>query len=197
MSLTQRTEMRRCGRRYKTEVDAALSKGALVGGKTPFECPLPGCGGWHLREAMPGEPRGLARKVQADTGFPPAVKLAIRARAGDGDPDNAVCEACGVWLGRYGGEIQHIIARGSGGTSLPEIGSVVNGCLLCGCAALRTGCHGRCEKRDPEMNERGFWRLHGERPGTTPLEMHGRDGGFTRWLTPDGHYSTTPTVGDA
>lgn len=135
----------------------------------------------------PGHARG-----SGSAGFSAAVKLAIRRRAGSGDASEALCESCGIWLGLHGGEVQHIICRGSGGTSLPEINSVRNGTLLCGSGALRTGCHGKAEDRDPEMYERGFWRKHGEKVGACPLMLHGRDGGFTRWLTADGGYSAEP-----
>jgi hypothetical protein len=127
--------------------------------------------------------RGTGRK---DTGFSPAVKLAIRTRAGGGNPDEAGAECCGIHLGRHGGEIQHIIARGSGGTSRPEISRVINGALMC------LPHHAEAEKRLPKWYDRGFWRKNAETPGMVPLEMHGADGGVTRYLTPDGGYSEFP-----
>jgi hypothetical protein len=88
------------------------------------------------------------------TGFSPAVRRLIRTRAGDGDPFDACCEACAFWLGEYGGQIQHIVARGKGGSRYRN--GAGNGALLCG--TVYEGCHGECEKRRPKMRERGFWR---------------------------------------
>jgi hypothetical protein len=186
MSLTTRTEMSRCGHRFPTEEAAASHKRALSGSAVPVPCSL-GQDHWHLAAATAA---GLPKRTPAsDTGFPAVVKLMIRARAGDGDPDNAVCECHGYWMGRYGGDIQHVIASGSGGTSRPEINSVRNGALMCWPG------HDLAEARDPEMYERGFWRWSHETVGAAPLVMRGADGGFTRWLTADGGYSATPPGG--
>lgn len=135
-------------------------------------------------------PRTAPPRTRRDTGFSAAVKLAVRTRAGDGDPEQALAECCGIWLGRYGGEIQHIIARGSGGTSRPGISSIRNAALMC------RPDHALAENRDPELYERGFWRCNAEEVGAAPLMLHGRDGGFTRWLTEDGGYGTTPPEGN-
>lgn len=131
---------------------------------------------------------GRARNQARDTGFSQAVKLAIRARAGDGDPDQALAECCGIWLGRYGGDIQHIIARGAGGSSRPSVNFVINGALMC------RPHHELAESRDPGMYERGFWRHSWEVAGACPLMLHG---GFTRWLLADGTYGTEAPGGDA
>jgi hypothetical protein len=127
-----------------------------------------------------------------DTGFPAEVKLLIRTRAGNGDPEQARCEACNVWLGLHGGQIQHIYARGKGGTSDPLYNSAANGAALCGTS--ETGDHGLCEDRDPHMNEMGFWRKRNgkERPGDYPIMLHGQGGGRLAWLTPEGDYADAP-----
>lgn len=153
--------------------------------RSPFRTPpapsqIPHLTGVDLRPVSP-PPR-----PRRDTGFTAAVKLAVRKRAGDGDAGRALCECCGTWLGQYGGDIQHVIARGMGGTSRPEIDSVINAALLC------RRDHDTAEARDPELYDRGFWRYSWEEVGAAPLELHGRDGGFTRYLTADGGYSTTP-----
>lgn len=153
-----------------------------------------------LKRAVPPRPTGQPvrrpplkavadGRAQRDTGFPAAVKLAIRTRAGNGDPDQAACEACGIWLGRYGGQIQHIYARGSGGSSLWLYRSAANGALLCG--TRYTGDHGLCEDRDPDMEAMGFWRRRNglEKPGDYPIMLHGQGGGVLVWLTPDGGYA--------
>ena len=140
-------------------------------------------------ERSPQRVRAASPRVR-DTGFSPAVKLAVRKRAGGGDAGLALCERCGTWLGQYGGDIQHIISRGSGGTSRPEISSVQNAALMC------RRDHETAEARDPELYARGFWRWNAETPGVVPLMLHGRDDGFTRWLTADGTYSATAPGGE-
>lgn len=109
------------------------------------------------------------RRTQRDTGFSRAVKLQIRTRAGQGDPDNAVCECCGTYLGRYGGQVQHIVARGMGGTSNPVLGTAANGGLLCGTA--QSGDHGLAESRDPGMRRKGFWLPQGTDPRRVPMTL--------------------------
>ena len=107
-------------------------------------------------------------------------KLAIRTRAGNGDPDQARCEATGIWLGRHGGEIQHIRARGMGGSQLRNV--ISNGVLL------SREAHRRAEARVPHMRAMGFWLLSGDPP--SPIMLHGEQGGVTVWLSDDGRYLT-------
>jgi hypothetical protein len=128
-------------------------------------------GRWHLSE--PAE----------ETGFSDAVKATIHLRAG------FRCEACGTWLGEKGGQCQHIVARGEGGSRDPLINSVVNGALLCG--TPMTGCHGLCEDRDERMHAEGFWLDHGQDPAAEPFLVHlpGDAGGMRKWRTDDGGYS--------
>lgn len=137
------------------------------------------------------------RKPARDTGFPATVKLQCRKRAGNGVVEDAKCEACGIWLGRYGGQIQHRLARGSGGSSLPIVASVVNAALLCGTPA--SGCHGRAEDRDEEMRAWGFWLKHGDGwPDEVPIMLHSEHGsGITVWLSADGEYGNEPPMGGA
>jgi len=140
--------------------------------------------------ARPAEARaretGISRAPgrRKETGFPPRVRLAVRTRAGNGDPGEAVCEGCGIWLGRYGGEIQHIRARGMGGSR--ERDSVTNGVLLCGPSTDKRTCHGKCEARDEHMREAGFWRKQSD--PDVPVMLHGRQSGVLVWLTGDGGY---------
>lgn len=127
-----------------------------------------------------GKTRSAARR---ETGFSRAVKLGVRTRAGNGDPDEACCEATGVWLGRYGGEIQHRDARGMGGTSDPVTNSIVNAVLL------STEAHRLAESRDEGVNAEGFWLRNGEDPALTPILLHSEHGsGITVWLDSTGHY---------
>lgn len=127
------------------------------------------------------------RKTPRDTGFSPVTKLLARVRAGNGLAEVACCEACGIWLGRYGGQIQHRKARKAGGTSLGVIASVVNAALLCGTPF--TGCHGKCECRDRDMQERGFWLEHWQDPVTEPVTIQNEHGIRVVYLLVNGTYS--------
>ena len=117
------------------------------------------------------------------SGFTPRVRLLVRTRAGGGDPDDACCECCGIWLGRYGGQVQHLVARGMGGTSNPVMKTAVNAALLCGTA--QSGDHGLAESRDPEMRRRGFWLPQGTDPRLMPMTLFG---GVEVWRSEDGRY---------
>jgi len=128
-------------------------------------------GGWHLREP------------EQETGFSDEVKALCRARA------QFCCEACGVWLGEKGGNVQHRLARQAGGSKDPLINSVVNAANLCGTPL--TGDHGLAESRDPRMKAEGFWLERGQDPAAEPILWHAPGGGsgVRKWLTPDGGYS--------
>jgi hypothetical protein len=133
-------------------------------------------GKWHLHE--PAE----------ETGFSAAVKAQVRARA------QMCCEACGIWLGEHGGQVQHILARGSGGSKDPVIDSIVNAAMLCG--TPMTGCHGLCEARDRRMHKEGFWLQRGQDPAAEPFLWHapGDGSGLLKWRTADGGYSDAPPL---
>jgi hypothetical protein len=138
------------------------------------------------------KPKVPAQRIE--TGFPSRVRLAIRARAGDGNIDDACCECCAIWLGRYGGQIQHRTARGMGGCRDSVINGTAGGVLLCGTSV--TGCHGLAERRDEEMLRDGFWLEHGVGPDYdprfAPIRWHARaDAGELRWLGEDGRYLDT------
>ncbi|HZR50048.1 MAG TPA: hypothetical protein VFB06_11070 [Streptosporangiaceae bacterium] len=164
------------GRSLGTETAAlkAVAKGA---DGTPYKCSR--CPSWHLAE--PAE----------HTGFSRAVKILVRQRAGGGDIEQALCEACGVWCGPLLGEIQHIVARGMGGTSLAVLNSPANSGLLCGSAVLRSGCHGAAEKRDPQLEIRGFYIKGGRDPRTVPMTLYD---GREVYRTEDGRYAKKPPV---
>ena len=141
--------------------------------------------------------RALACKPVIDTGFSPGVKLDTRTRAGNGDPEQACCEACAIWLGLYGGQVQHIVARLAGGRGPKApwwINHIVNAALLCGTPF--TGDHGRCEKRDPAMGEdgMGFWLPSTADPSVTPFMLHGR---LRAWRTVGGGYQDYAPAGAA
>ena len=123
--------------------------------------------------------------------FTPAVRLLIRTRAGYGDPWDACCECCGAWIGACGGQFQHRVARGAGGTSLPLLRSPANGVLM------TVGCHAAAESRDHEhrMEARGFVIRHGVGPEFdprfVPILLHQRD---KKWLSVDGKYLDEPPI---
>ena len=134
---------------------------------------------------------GLTRTVQPPkpprlTGFPARVKLQVRKRAGNGEIEAALCEACGQWLGRYGGQVQHIVARGMGGTSDPVLSTSANGALLCGLTPQDPdGCHYLAEARHREIRDRGFWLPQGSDPRDVPMTLHT---GTVAWRAEDGSY---------
>ena len=143
------------------------------------------------------------QRRRTDTGFSRAVKLTVRKRAGNGDLDEACCEACGRWLGRHQGEVQHRASRGSGGCKDQVINGPANAVLLCGhgAAPIRSGCHGSCEDRDEHMGmgAGGFWIKHGTTPEydprNVPIKPHGS--GKPAWLTEAGGYRYEEPDGSA
>jgi hypothetical protein len=130
-------------------------------------------------------PAGRSRRPPGE--FTPRVKLLVRARAGRGDPCEAVCESCGVFLGIGGGEFQRRAARGAGGSR----DSVINGAA--NCVLLCPSCHRRAETRDREMGTgaQGFWIGHGSTPEFDPrlvpvLLYANGSSGIPVWLPEDG-----------
>jgi len=119
--------------------------------------------------------------------FTPAVKRAVRKRAGGGWADEALCEGCWTLLGAIAGDFQHRVARGSGGCRDEVVQSAANCLLLC------RPCHREAEgrRRDLSQDGAGFWIEHG-----TGLDYDPRfvavllgalgDHGITRWLAADG-----------
>jgi len=125
------------------------------------------------------------------TGFSAAVRLQIRTRAGHGDPDRAVCECHGLFLGRTAGEIQHRVARGMGGRGVkaPDwINTAPNGLMMCPAG------HRHAESRADGAHDNGWWLRDDENPLTEPVQLYGR---YRRWLTADGQYATAPPEGAA
>lgn len=119
--------------------------------------------------------------------FSRAVKLQVRKRAGNGEIENAACEACGIWLGRYGGQVQHVVGRGIGGCKDEVINGVVNAALLCGTPF--DGCHGLATAFDADIGERGFWLKRGTDPRTAPMMLASEHGSRVLvWRSEDGRY---------
>jgi hypothetical protein len=157
---------RLCGKAYPSVDEAERSKAAQrPGAVIDTRCPN---GDIHVRQAPAAVP-ALPARPRA-TGFSARVKLLVRARAGYGDPEDARCENCGEPLGRYGGQVQHIVARGMGGTSNRVLKTAANGAALCGTSS--SGCHGLAEARDPGMRDRGFWLPQGTDPRLEAMTLH-------------------------
>lgn len=119
------------------------------------------------------------RTAPRDTGPSRKTRGLVLAR------DNFCCVACGKPVGGActWWSLQHRKARGQGGGNGPE-----NLIALCGSAV--TGCHGRCEARDREMQARGYWLESWQDPRTEPVMICGEQGGITVWLGTDGSYLT-------
>jgi hypothetical protein len=88
--------------------------------------------------------------------IPASARRAVYAR------DNRQCQACGISIASGWYSVQHRHARGTGGAN-----ALSNLVLLCGSAV--TGCHGKCEKRDFRMRERGFWVNSWDDPSDIPI----------------------------
>ena len=180
--------MKRGGNLSRTAITRDPRKVAewLQASRTPIArtSGLPRVSAGRLAGIADGTVKGAAR---TETGFSRAVKLAVRTRAGNGDANEARCECCGIWLGRYGGQVQHIVARGMGGTSSPVLKTAANAALLCGTA--QSGDHGLAESRDREMGAKGFWLPQGTDPRTVPMMLASEHGsGITVWRSEDGRY---------
>jgi hypothetical protein len=153
-------------------------------------------GGSPAGSAVPASPgpflKGTGRRA---TGFSARVKLLVRVRAGSGVIEDAACESCNRWLGRYGGQIQHIIARGMGGTSRPVLSTAANGALLCGLTPQDAdGCHFRAESRNALMMARGFWLPQSADPRLEPMTLHS---GAVVWRSETGSYLFDPPEASA
>lgn len=146
-----------------------LKRGALSGRKV-------------VAEMMP--PLAATKTPRRETGFTYAQRMAVRKRAGNGDIDDAACEACGRWLGRYGGQVHHRCNRGTGGSRTRN--RLSNAALVCG--TPYDLCHGKCTALDEEMRAEGFVLNSGQDPLMHPILHHGRNGGVTAWLTDAGTY---------
>jgi 5-methylcytosine-specific restriction protein A len=143
-----------------------LSRGAGTGRTVPLS-------------PVSGKPAAGKQTTPRDTGFSPAVSRLIKAR-------DKWCAGCGINVTGIPYSIQHRVARGMGGTSRAEIGSPVNGALLCGTATTPSGCHLACEQRDPEMRRRGLWLPSWVNPAEVPVGYATPDGLAWFLLNPDG-----------
>ena len=154
--------------------------------RTANQGKYPGPPGSDLRVTEVAQPGQTSRR--RETGFSRSVKLAVRKRAGNGDIEQAACECCGVWLGRYGGQVHHRLNRGMGGSKLRN--GIQNAALLCGTPDDLDTCHGKATRApvSSRMYAMGFCLKDGQDPTAEPLMLHGEQGGVLVRLTPDGAY---------
>lgn len=141
--------------------------------------------------ARKAEPGSTPKKSRRDTGPSRETRAMVFAR------DLGCCAGCGKWVrgGQY--SVQHRVARGMGGTSRPEANSLENLVLLCGSATTPGGCHLACEKRDPQMHDRGLWLESWERPELVPVAYAMYGDLALYWLTEDGARVAVPSAGVA
>lgn len=157
---------RGCRNGYKFSSQVAAEFAVIKGADgDPYKCSL--CPWWHLKVPV------------VRTGFSAEVMLLARVRAGSGDASRALCEACGTMLGRYGGDVQHRLARGSGGSSSEMVGCLANAAVLC------RPDHRKAESRALDMRDdgAGWWIRSGKGPAFdprfVPVRLHS---GTVRWL---------------
>lgn len=150
-----------------------------------------------MKRKAPLSRGGRLRSPRHNTGFASGQRLEIRVRAGLGDPFQALCEICGIWLGLYGGQVHHRHNRQSGGSRLANVLS--NGVLACGTPL--TGCHGKCTIGTgpvmESMKDRGFVLITGQDPLLVPILMPSTDGDLPTWLTNTGTYSAEAPLKEA
>lgn len=213
-----RSEMRRCGKRYTTLEVAQRSKAGLQEGAVASKCWLTDCGGYHVAKPPPAPfpwkhdtPRSPRGSVKAAVGLvlcgqstvaqaaritganPESVEGAAWAAAKQlvRDRDSETCLNCG----HAGTDVHHRVRRGMGGTADPVIAfGRANLALLC------RPCHALAHKTgDPEMAAKGYRLETSQDPAVEPLMLVSEFGsGALVWLKPYGGYATTrPKRADA
>ena len=169
MSLTQRTEIRRCGKPYSTMEKALASKRGQSGRYTAEKCPDRSCRRWHLRP----KPR------QAAHPFPPKVAAQLDAR-------DQCCQRCGSGRNL---ERHHRRLKGSGGSQdRAHAQCACNGVVLC------QKCHGQVHRGNRiEAGAQGFIVSQSvDEPGSVSvMRFAAADGGATQYPTCDGGWSDT------
>jgi 5-methylcytosine-specific restriction enzyme A len=104
------------------------------------------------------------------------------------------CESCGVSVIGRPYTIAPRVVQDTGGYRA-EASAMFNLVLLCGSANSPGGCHLRCERRDPDMHDRGFWLWSGEDPEIIPVLLFNPDGPRIRvWPNGAGTYAFKPAL---
>lgn len=193
-----RSEMRRCGKRYATPEAASRSKNWQQG-MTPVACR---CGGWHLPKPPASRAGHGSMQAAVTLVLTGQATVAQAARELEVDPerlelkaaaefrrtclerDSYTCQECG----ELATEVQHRVARGMGGTADPLVAfGLANGVSLCAAS------HRLAEARDEGLHDRGFWLWQTENPAAVPVKVPGPFGSFqSLWLLPNGEVTGTP-----
>jgi 5-methylcytosine-specific restriction endonuclease McrA len=181
MTLSQRTPMRPCGRRFGSEAEALASKRGQSGSYQAAQCRDSRCGGVHLIRIR--ATAGVTAKPPADTGPDRKTRAAVLIR--DGYACVRCGQPCGPGIGSY--SLQHRVARGVGGGN-----GMSNLILLCGSAT--TGCHAVAEARHRDDNAAGWWLESWQDPRAEGVLYACRDGGICRWLDDEGSLLDEPAV---
>lgn len=159
-----RSEMRRCGKRFASKDAASRSKAGQQPRAKVESCR---CGGWHVRPAGPS----------AGTGPNRSTRLTVLRR------DGYACVRCGISVVGRPYSLQHRKRRSQGGTNSPS-----NLIVLCGTGT--TGCHEQADsRRDWHDEAKGYTVRSGQDParvGVMIFSPHGS--GVTKWLSEDGAY---------
>jgi hypothetical protein len=183
VSLDQRHEMRRCGKRYATELDARCSKRGQQPGAVIEECWVPGCGGWHVRSAQAAARHPLP--AGSDTGPDAATRALVYAR------DDFACICCGQSVTGRPHSVGHRQRRSQGGTHCP---ANLLTFLGWGNGLTEDDHHWRIDNRDdPEDEARGFTVRSHDDPHLISVMVFSPGGsGVTQFPTCDGQWSSAP-----
>lgn len=212
-----RTEMRRCGKRYGSEDEASRSKAGLRDGVIPALCRDANCGGWHLpaapKSATPIARTAPAVPVPAPRAAPGHMRAAVAmvlaqersivdaAREFEVDPgrlwDAAWTAAKKVVMdrddytcgacGQMAVDVQHRRRRGAGGTSDTAVSLGFSNLTAMCRADHDLADHGR----DHELHARGFWLDRGQDPAEFPVFVLAEYGIEARYLLSNGTYTLT------
>lgn len=106
MTLTTRTEMRRCGKPYASEAEAMNSKRGRGGGFRAERCPL--CPDWHLRR-IPMGTRTVKPSVARSGDVDQKTREAVYTR------DGRMCVCCGTPIDGRPHSVGHRKRRSQGG----------------------------------------------------------------------------------
>jgi hypothetical protein len=104
------------------------------------------------------------------------------------------CESCGISvIGRPYTIAPRVVQDADGYRS--EANAMFNLVLLCGSANSPGGCHRRCQQRDPDMHDGGFWLRPWEDPEIIPVLLFNPDGPRIRvWPNDAGTYAFTSVL---
>jgi hypothetical protein len=179
MSLSQRTEMRRCGRRWATEDQARCSKRGLREDAAVLPCPV--CEGFHVVLPKPEAARKATAAPKGIAGFPERIRKAAIERDGG-------CVGCSDDRSL---DVHHRRIRGHGGDKRAHAQCLCNAICLCRLEHRAAHLAGRREA------EAKGWVVSREviLPGSVSVMLFGSGGGgVSMFPTCDGQWSTVAAV---